>query len=173
EGIGGSDGLHDPCADCLSRLQRLLEGKRLNVWTCQDANEIDDPLVELLRVIPQIATVAMDCVIEVLSQEKGIGNPIGNLTLQRDLLVVGGQLIENERNIDAGNGHEHNRRGWLEVEEGEAASLSTDLAIDVLNYEEVWSDPEVVEPEHGGLLPLRCVAADSLRLSTLLVSHPH
>ena len=75
---------------------------------------------------------AIDAVVEQRREALGIGDSVGQLTLDRNGLEVGCGFLKNERNIGAGewNGDDSGRRDI--VNKGESCTLSHDLAVFIL-----------------------------------------
>lgn len=81
----------------------------------QYLREIDQALIELFGVFRDIAAVRIDAEVEQLRQSLGISDAIGQLTLQRDILKISRDFIEDKRHIHARQRHLHNDRPRREI----------------------------------------------------------
>jgi hypothetical protein len=119
----------------------------------EDLREADQPLLELVGVFADVAAARVDAVVEDLGEAAGVGDAVGELTLERDILEVGGDFAKDEGDVDAGEGDLDDDRARGEVVEGQARPLAHGLAADELKHLGRRRRLQVPYAEHCSSLP--------------------
>jgi hypothetical protein len=109
--------------------QQLAKRQPLNHSPRQDLRGLHDPLRQLLGIVGDVVAAGLDTEVEQPRDPLRVRDPIGELTLHRQLLEVGGHFAERKGHVAAGQRDRDDRRRRPEVPEAQTRSLAAQLTI--------------------------------------------
>ena len=94
----------------------------------QSLQAVDEAFRKLLVLVADVAALGIQREIEHGGGAFGVADAVRHLTLNGKRLEVGGGLVEDEGNVDAGQGHRNDAGGRGEIEEREAGAFTGEFA---------------------------------------------
>jgi hypothetical protein len=135
-----------------ARAKHVFQWRRPDLGAHGDLDLVDQALGQLLRVIGRVAPFGIESEVQQRRRASRIGDPIGDLTLDGDILIVGGHLFEHEGFVHAGGRDQHQRTGRREIEHRKACALAQRAAIAELDHVVGGLGLDETQTEHRILL---------------------